>query len=258
MITSTQNDKIKWIRQLQADSKTRRLENAFVVEGVRLLEEAFAGGWIARLVLHAADLSPRGQAVVDGFASRGISIEQAAAHVLQAASDTQSPQGLLAVLEMRSLPLPEKLDFVIIVDEVRDPGNLGSILRSAAAAGVQALLLPPGGVDPFSPKVVRSAMGAHFRLPVITGAWDELAVLLQPHALTLYLAEAGAELVYTQADLRQPLALIVGSEAQGAGQQARQLAARRISIPMALGSESLNAAAATAVLLFEVARQRAG
>jgi TrmH family RNA methyltransferase len=257
MITSVRNEKIKWIRLLQADSKARRLEQRFVVEGVRLLEEALASGWTASLILHAASLSPRAQAVVDGFARQGVPVEPAAEHVLRSASDTQSPQGLLAVVQMRSLPLPARLDFVIIVDEIRDPGNLGSILRSAAAAGAQALLLPPGGVDPYSPKVVRAAMGAHFRLPLLGLAWDELAALLERHALALYLAEAGGELVYTQADLRSPLALLVGGEAQGPSGQARRLAVQRISIPIAPGSESLNAAAAAAVLLFEVARQRA-
>jgi TrmH family RNA methyltransferase len=258
MITSTQNDKIKLIRQLQADGKTRRQEEAFVVEGVRLLEEALASGWPARLLLHSGDLGIRGQAVLDGFANRGILIEQAAPHVLQAASDTQTPQGLLAVLELRSLPLPDKLDFVLIADGIHDPGNLGSMLRSAAAAGAQAVLLPAGGVDPYTPKVVRSAMGAHFHLPIAVQSWDDLSALLRRQALNVFLADAHGELAYTQADLRRPLALLVGGEAQGAGAQAHRLASQRISIPMAFGSESLNAAAAAAVLLFEVAHQRLG
>lgn len=133
---------------------------------------------------------------------------------------------------------------------------LGSMLRTAAAAGVDAVFLPKGSVDVFSPKVVRAAMGAHFRLPIWVAAWDEIALRLRRSALEVYLADVKAAEVYTRFDLRSPLALIVGGEAAGAGEMAHQLAHARLYIPMAGGIESLNAAAAAAVLLFEVARQR--
>jgi TrmH family RNA methyltransferase len=176
--------------------------------------------------------------------------------VLRAASDTQAPQGILAVLAQRSLPLPEPLDFAFIPDGVRDPGNLGSMLRTAAAAGAGAVLLPAGTVDGFAPKVVRSGMGAHFRLPVHACPWDEIRRLVQDSGLSVYLAAAGDGLPYTQADFRGPLALVIGGEAEGAGSEAQALAHQRVSIPMPGGVESLNAAAAAAILLFEVVRQR--
>jgi len=257
VITSVHNPKIKWVRSLQSDPGARREAGAFVVEGVRLAEEALASGWLVQLVLYGEDLGPRSRLVVDNFIAQGAPIELVAEHVLRLASDTQTPQGVLAVIEMRSLPLPPAPDFVFIPDGVRDPGNLGSMLRTAAAAGVQAVLIPRGAVDAYTPKVVRAAMGAHFHLPIASRAWEEITSLLGREELHIYLADAAAGEPYFRCDLRSPLALIVGGEAQGAGEAARSLAEATLHIPMASGVESLNAGAAAAVLLFEVARQRA-
>ncbi len=256
MITSAQNPKIKWLRQLQSSSRERREAGLFVAEGVRLLEEALAAGWQAQAVFCLEALEPRLQAVVDGFVARGAALETVAPHVLAAASDTETPQGALAVLQLAQPQPPAQLDFVFIPDQVRDPGNLGTMLRTAAAANVGAVLLPPGGVDPYSPKVLRSGMGAHFRLPLLALEWPQIEALVGQFQLQVYLAEAGRGVAYTAADLRRPLALVIGGEAEGAGAQARQLATQCVYIPMPGGSESLNAAVAAGLLLFEVARQR--
>ena len=258
MITSAKNPKIHWLHSLQTSSKARREEALFVVEGVRLAEEALQAGWRARLVLYSGDLRPRGQAVVAGFAAQGAPVEEAAPAALRAASDTETPQGLLVAIEWRPLPLPERLDFVLVADAVRDPGNLGTLLRTAAAAGAQALLLPPETADAFAPKVLRAGMGAHFRLPVQGLDWDALAARLA--GLQVFLAAAGeaqSRPCYA-ANFRQPLALIVGGEAEGAGLPAQRLAGQRVSIPMPGGGESLNVAVAAGILLFEVVRQRQG
>ena len=254
MITSAQNPKIKWLRLLQGQARQRREERAFVVEGVRLAEEALAGGWNARLVVYTGDLNARGSAVVAGFAARGAPVEQVSDSVMRSASDTESPQGLLVALDWQVAPLPERLDFVFIPDKLRDPGNLGTMLRTAAAAGVQAVFLPPETTDAFAPKVLRAAMGAHFHLPIRPLDWEEIARLI--HGLNIYLASAGEGKSYTQIDLKAPLALIVGGEAEGASSQAEALSTARVHIPMPGGSESLNAAVAAGVLLFEVLRQR--
>jgi TrmH family RNA methyltransferase len=254
MITSLQNPKIKWVRALQGSSRARREAGAFVVEGIRLLEEAQAAGWETQLVLHMPDLSPRGQAIMDRFKGGGAVVEEVAPHVLQAASDTETPQGILAILSWRLLPLPERSDFVFIPDMLRDPGNLGTMLRTAAAAGVQAVFCPPETADAFAPKVLRAGMGAHFRLPVHALNWDEIAAHIEP--LRVYLAAADEGLPYTQANFRGPLALVIGGEASGASHQARKLAAEAVHIPMPGGGESLNAAVAAGILLFEIARQR--
>jgi RNA methyltransferase, TrmH family len=258
LITSTHNPRIQWVRKLQAQSRLRTEEGVFVVEGVRLVEEALQLGWQPQLVLFTEDLSPRGKEILQHCLQN--TLEQVSAAVMKASSDTLSPQGILAVFPLRSLPQPANLDFVLILDALRDPGNLGTILRTAAAAGVQAVWLAPNSADPFAPKVIRSAMGAHFRLPFASLDWSDIMLRLtspdRRSALKLYLADSAEGVPYTRADFRIPLALVIGGEAEGAGLEARRLAGGRVYIPMKQGVESLNAAAAAAVLMFEVVRQR--
>jgi TrmH family RNA methyltransferase len=256
MITSVHNPKIQWVRRLQSRSRERHESQAFVVEGVRLVEEALHAGWQPSLVLYDSNLNERGMEVVQGFAGRGASVEEASPDVLQAASDTETPQGLMAVLPLPTTILPAQLDFVFIPDGVKDPGNLGSMLRSAASAGVDAILVPEATVDVYAPKVLRAAMGAHFRLPIVVTSWLEMGDILQRSGLRVYLAAAGSGTIYSQADFRCPLAMVVGGEARGASSFAAGVAAELVHIPMPGGMESLNAAIAAALLLFEVVRQR--
>jgi len=256
MLTSPKNPKIQRIIRLQAQARTRRVEGAFIVEGVRLTEEAFHAGWQPDLVLYCDQLSSRGQQLVSGFQARGVEVLAVSSQVMRAASDTHTPQGILSVLAIPECTVPARLNFVFIPDGVRDPGNLGTMLRTALAAGVEAVLLPPGTVDAYAPKVVRSAMGAHFHLPIFNRSWDEISKITE--SLHIYLAGAGAELSCYDADFSVPLALIIGGEADGAGSEARNLAAAAVKIPIPGPTESLNAAAAGAVLMFEVTRQRQG
>jgi TrmH family RNA methyltransferase len=254
MITSSRNAKIQLARALLGRPKERQRAGAFVAEGVRLVEEALAAAWPFRFALVSSELSERGAALAEALAARGAEVETVASHLLQSISETEASQGVLAVLEWRPLPLPEAPDFVLIPDRVRDPGNLGTLLRTAAAAGVQAVWTPPETADAFAPKVVRAGMGAHFRLPIRQLSWDEIRA--RKSGLKAYLADAGGPLPCWQADLRSPVALILGGEAEGAGEDARRLADALVSIPMPGESESLNAAAAGAILMFEVVRQR--
>lgn len=226
-----------------------------MVEGVRLAEEALLSGCPAQLVLYSAELNERGRRLLEGFATQGARIEEASAHVLTSVSDTQTPQGILTVLPQCSLPLPANLHFIFIPDLVRDPGNLGTMLRTAVAAGVQAIFIPPETADVFSPKVVRAGMGAHFHLPIHNLEWNEIARYTQQ--LQIYLGAAGKGLVYTQVDWRSRCALIIGGEAEGASLHAQALATQLVHIPMPETSESLNAAVAAGILLFEAVRQRA-
>jgi len=171
--------------------------------------------------------------------------------VLAACADTETPQGVLAVVPFMTLsPRP---GLILILDRLRDPGNLGSILRSAEAAGVGQAILTPGTVDLYNPKVVRGAMGAHFRLPAAALHWP--AIVERLAGLAVWLADAAGEVAYDAVDWTQPAALIVGGEAAGAGENASALATGRVRIPMAGGAESLNAAMAATVILFEAARQ---
>ena len=253
MITSSQNSKIKLVRTLLGRARERREENAFVVEGVRLVEEAVSSNWGLKLALYDETLSERGRSQVEALTSRGVDVELVSETVMRALSETETPQGLLAVVEFKQLPITNALNFVLIPDQIRDPGNLGTLLRSAAATGVQAVLLPPETTDAFAPKVVRSGMGAHFRLPIRPMNWDEIRA--QTDGLQIYLADMDGTTCW-ETDLREPLALIVGGEAEGASEQARKLATQNISIPMAGNVESLNAGVAGSVLVFEVLRQR--
>jgi TrmH family RNA methyltransferase len=203
-------------------------------------------------------LGERGQAIIDRYLAQKIPVDPVSPEVMHVLSETESPQGILAVLALQPLKLPMAPNFSLILDGIRDPGNLGTMLRTAAAAGVNPVLLTPGSVDPYSPKVIRAAMGAHFHLPVHSFSWEALLAYLNNLAtpLQVHLADAHAGISYLDADFCRPLALIIGGEAQGAGSQAGHLATSQIHIPMPGQIESLNAAIASAILMFEVVRQR--
>jgi TrmH family RNA methyltransferase len=254
VITSRQNAKAKLVRSLLTRARERKSEAAFVAEGVRLVEEAANSGWAVRLLIYAEGLSGRGLELVEALRARRVDIERSSAELLQWLSDTETSQGLLAVIEQQTLPFPEHPDFLLIPDQIRDPGNLGTLLRSAEAAGVQAVLLPPATADAFSPKAVRAGMGAHFRLPIQVMDWAQIRT--HAEGLSVLLADTVGTSAW-ETDLRQPLALIVGGEASGASADAKAFANHSVAIPMRSTTESLNAAVAGSVLMFEVARQRA-
>jgi len=255
VITSSQNSKIKSVRALLGRAKERHEANAFVIEGVRLVEEAetrrFAGRF--RFVLYDESLNERGKSQVERLKSRGIDVEEVSQSLMQSLSDTEASQGVLAVINNSQFPIPDSLHFVLILDQVRDPGNLGTLLRTAAATGIQAVFLPPETTDAFAPKVVRSGMGAHFQVPIHSMTWEEIREQIRD--LQVFLAEMEGQSCW-ETDLRQPLVLIIGSEAEGASEEARKLATQKISIPMSGNVESLNAGVAGSVLMYEVMRQR--
>lgn len=253
MITSNQNPKIKFVRSLFGRAKERRDAGAFVIEGVRLVEEAIKANWPIQFILFDDSLSERGRAKIENLKSEGADVEEVSASVMQDLSETETPQGILAVLSFHQLPTPETLNFILIPDQVRDPGNLGTLLRSAVATGVQAVIIPPNTTDVFAPKVLRSGMGAHFRLPIHSLTWSEIEKQIK--GLQVYIADMDGGPCWTT-DLRKPLALIVGSEADGASESAQRLATGKLGIPMAKNVESLNAGVAGSVLMFEVVRQR--
>ncbi|HEY9075538.1 MAG TPA: RNA methyltransferase [Anaerolineaceae bacterium] len=256
MITSNHNPRLQQVRALLARRQEREESRLFVVEGVRLVEEALASGWRTAGIFYSAELSPRGQALVRQFAERGDETLEVEPRLMQSLTDTSTSQGLLGIFQIQSLPFSPPIHFVVIADAIRDPGNLGTLLRSAAAAGAQLVFLAPGTVDPFSPKVVRSAMGAHFRLPIESRSWDQINQFTVEHHLTPFLAESGGGTPCWQANLTAPLALVIGGEAEGPSPEARLFSVNPVTIPMPGKSESLNAAVAASILLFEIVRQR--
>jgi TrmH family RNA methyltransferase len=256
MITSSSNDRVKYVRKLQAQKSVRHRDRRLVLEGARLVEEAVRASFVPTFVLYtdAFAREARGKALLATLRGLGASCYVVSESVMEACSDTVTPQGILAVLPFPDLVPPQPVTFALIGDQLRDPGNLGTLLRTALAAGVEQVLLAPGTVDFSNPKVVRSAMGAHLRVPIVDADWDAIAEAVS--GCDVWLAAAAGGECYTDVDWTRPAALILGSEAHGAGERAHSLAQGCVSIPMQPAVESLNAAVAAAVILFEVARQR--
>ncbi len=255
MIISVANEKVKYVRSLYR-RRVRYRERHFVIEGVRLVREAFRAGIVPALVFYSegVDSTPGGRELLVEAQKRGSPAFAVSERVMKALADTVSPQGVLAVVPFVELAPPPSLSLALVVDRLRDPGNLGAILRSANAAGVEQVILAPKTVDPYNPKVVRGAMGAHFWLPIENLSWPEIAEALA--GVQVLLADVQAERTYYEVDWTRPSALIIGGEAHGASPEAKELAAAAIAIPMHGGAESLNAAMAASVILFEAARQR--
>ncbi len=253
MITSLTNDKVKFIRAL-SERKNRQREGRFVVEGARLIDEALAAHLRPDWIFCAEKIPARAKQTLNHLRSINVEVIDVSDGVLKACSDTETPQGLIAVLPFPQLDPPRDPNLILVIDSLRDPGNLGTLFRSAAAAEVDLVILSPETVDTYNPKVVRGAMGAHFRLPILSLDWDAIAARL--HGLDVYLASMDGEKIYSQIDWTRPSALIVGGEAEGASDAATELATARISIPIANSIESLNAAVAASVILFEARRQR--
>jgi TrmH family RNA methyltransferase len=255
MITSLTNDKVKLVRAL-ADRKHRVKEQRFAIEGARLIDDALAANLTPDWIFCAERLPSRSQETLGRLKKRGVEIITVSDAVLKACSDTETPQGLIAVLSFPRLAVPPTPRMILIADSLRDPGNLGTLLRSAAAADVDVVLLSPETVDAYNPKVVRGAMGAHFRLPILEAAWSEITDRVR--GMTVYLAAADGELSYTDVNWTLPSALIVGGEASGASKDALILATKRVSISLSREVESINAAVAASIILFEAKRQRMG
>lgn len=253
MITSRSNSKVKYVRRLQADVRFREREQAFVVEGTRWLSELLPPAHPPQLILYtnAWHDKPEHASIlqqVDGPA------QAASEEVMAAMSDTETPPGVLAVLAMRPRPLPPDPTLLLVLDRVRTPGNLGTMLRTAAAAGADGVLLGPGCVDAYNPKVLRGGMGAHLRLPIHQASWQEIATVTE--GLAVWVAAAEGNVPYTDVNWRRPSALIIGNEATGAGKRAEATAGGQVYIPMYAATESLNAAMAAGIILFEAVRQR--
>lgn len=286
-ITSSENQTLKYVRSLQQKKRVRYREKRYVVEGSRSVAHAlergvrpvFAFYTEAYATAGARDLSGEGgeipaSAGLPTFADADMSAERANALIarlldvgasvwqlspalLELLADTVTPQGILAVVPMPEIDsaLACRADLVLVLDNIRDPGNLGTILRTAQAAGVQAVLLSEGCVDPFAPKVVRSAMGAHLHLPILPDlGWPMMRQLLEGKQCVL--ADMHGPLSLWEVDWTLPTALLVGSEAFGASPGAREMATLAARLPMAGDAESLNVAVATAILLYEAQRQR--
>ena len=253
IITSPANPAIALVRSL-ARRDRREAEQAFIVEGVRAVRDAIATGAAPRVVLVRA-----GDEAL--LAETGVAAESPVrvieGKLFARLTDVQSPQGILAVFPIpaSSPDWTDPAPFVLILDRLRDPGNLGTLIRAAAGAGVSAVYLTGESVDPWNPKAVRAGMGSQFRVPVML-LDSETTVALAARFARRVVATADADLTYDAIDWTGPAALMVGGEAEGVGAELTAWSTAAARIPLAAGVESLNAAVAGAVILFEAARQR--
>jgi TrmH family RNA methyltransferase len=213
----------------------------FVVEGGGLLAQAVAAGW----QVESQFVAPGAEAV-----RCDAPLFEFAPNVLERVATTENPQPVIGVVHMRAGALPPDATFVMVADRLGDPGNAGTIIRSAEAAGAQAVVFTAGSVDPYNPKVVRATAGSLFRVPVVMCELDALR-----HAgLTVLATSSHHGTAYTDLDLTGPVAVVVGNEAHGVAPDAD--VDGWITIPHVGAAESLNVAMAATVLAFEVARQR--
>ena len=255
MIESGSHSAVRMLRALHSRDGRREFR-CFLLEGVRLVTEAVDAAWPLPMVLFDAERAGSDPELAS-LVGRIPSAIPAGPRAIKQAADTVTPQGIVAAA---SMPAPtggieSSESLILVMDAISDPGNAGTLLRSALGTAVRTVLASGGSVDLFSPKVVRSGMGAHFGLTLAAGlSWGKIARKLGNRAVVL--ADARAETPYYDYDWRVPSALIVASEAHGASEEARQIATARVTIPLEASLESLNAAVAGSVILFEAKRQR--
>lgn len=246
-LTSRANPLVREARDLLT-ARGRRERGAFLVEGVKLILEALAAGFVPRRVFLAPELVERRP---DGARLSAAldpnDVFETAPDLLAWLADTETTQGVAAVFaKPEPRPLAGEGHVVLVLDGLQDPGNVGTILRSALGSGLVSNVVARGGADPFGPKAARAAAGALFHLGFAHDLPDERPV---------WLADMDGDLAYDRVDWRRPCVLVVGSEAAGASPEMRARATGRVSIPLRGPVESLNAAVAASILLFEAARQ---
>lgn len=256
VITSLHNPAIKRARSLLR-RKSRYEERAFLVEGMTAVADAMAAGAMPEMVF-----------VRDGNSelewasrhTRATLVRVVTSEVLASLTEQPHPQGVIAVFPMDAVSDRPRhdvwsQDLVLVADAISDPGNLGTLIRSAAAAGVTLILVSPNSVDPFHPRCLRAAMGAHFLVSIRQASFEEISALVRELPLVL-VADASGDLVYGEVDWTQPCAIVIGSEATGPTEAAMRLATAYVRIPLARNLESLNAGVAGSLLLLEAAQRR--
>lgn len=241
------------------DRKGRQALGRFVAEGVRLVEDLAASPLTLRWAAASSPLedTPRGAALLRALHAREIPVHRIPEAEFAAISGTEAPQGVLAVADvprfrLENLRLGGGRAVLLALDAVQDPGNFGTLTRTAEAFGASGVIALPGTVDPWNPKCVRAAMGSSFRLPIIETAWDLLEPALREHAYTILAADAGGAAIPRPAPPRA--LLVLGNEGGGISARARARADRIVGIPLRGRAESLNVAAAGAILLHELLR----
>jgi len=263
IITSPANERLKHARRVR-DGRERKL---IFVEGERLIEELLQSGLKLNACFHAPDPNRRAQMIIAEMARRNVPLYPTADAALATVSDTANTQGLIAIAEKPDFNFDQNFlaltardggaPLVVCLDSAQDPGNFGTIVRTAEAAGASGVVALKGSVDAFAPKTLRSAMGSAFRLPVVTEIEiEELLAGARAANLKVVATTGGGETIYSDYDWLRPTVVIFGNEARGVGAEVLERCDERLRIPLRTPVESLNVAAAAAAVLFEAARQR--
>lgn len=266
MISSTANSRVKRLVALVQKAKMRREEQLFVVEGVRMFREAPAK-WIKEVYVSESFLQRCGNDPELRERLKKYQYEVLTDDVYKKVSDTQTPQGVLCVLSTPHYTLMDSVDrwvadsqkapFLMLLEDLQDPGNLGTILRAAEGAGVDGVIMTRQTADIFNPKVIRATMGSIYRVPFfVEENMGETIDFLKKKGVLVYAAHLDDSVDYDEPDYTKPTAFLVGNEGKGLRRETAERASQYIKIPMAGQVESLNAAAAAAVLMYEAARQR--
>ncbi|MFN0085372.1 MAG: TrmH family RNA methyltransferase [Blastocatellia bacterium] len=260
IITSPANERVKHARRVREG----REEGVIFVEGERLVEECLESGLPLAAAFHLPEPGARTSAILGELARRGCPLFAVTEAVMATLRDTVHPQGIVVLagsprftLDGILSPRGAEPPLVVCLDAVQDPGNFGTILRTAEAAGATGVLATKGSVDLFTPKTLRSAMGSAFRLPAVTGvSADELLARAREAGIEVVATAAVGECAYTEYDWRRPALIVFGNEARGVTPELLERADVRLRIPLRPPVESLNVAASAAAILFEAARQR--
>lgn len=251
MITSVRNPAVVLARSLHRSS-VRHRQGLNLLEGPRLIREGAKAG-VLQTILLATDA---GSAIEATAQAADVEVLRCAPHVISAASDSKTPQGILAISRVPQIIEREGPRLVLVIDGVQDPGNVGSLVRTATAAGATLVVHTTDSADPFGPKALRAGAGAHFHVPIQSATVID-KIGLSDTETSLYASAADGEYVYNTIDWSGPCGLVVGAETHGVSASWHACCQGTVRIPIHQGIESLNVAAASAVILFEVARQRA-
>lgn len=254
LITSRDNPFFKELAKLSSSAKFRREENKTLLDGAHLLAAYLDSGQIPQHILlnAAAARDEEVSALLDKLTQ--VPVTQLDDKLFAELSELKTPTGILSLIEIPEVATSSS-HFALLLENIQDPGNLGSILRSAAAAGCDAVFLSSGCADAWSPKVLRASMGGHFALRIYSQ--QNLANVVKAFAGRLFATSLQATAVLYDCDLRGEVGFILGNEGAGLSAELLALATQKITIPMPGKIESLNAAAAGAICLFEAVRQRA-
>ncbi len=256
MITSTGNSQIKNVISLIKKSKDRKVPGLFVVEGKRMFEETPADR--IEKVYATEDFVRANKELMSGHSYELVSNE-----VFAHMSDTKTPQGVLALVKIKEweaadiIQSGDKSSLILVLENIQDPGNLGTMLRTAEGAGATGIIMTAGTVDIYNSKVIRSTMGALYRMKfAYVDSVDEAMDLLKVSGVITYAAHLKGEHFYDEEDYTAPTAFLIGNEGNGLTKQAAALSDKLIKIPMEGQLESLNAAVSASILMYEASRQR--